>query len=84
MTVGVDEGQSFEAIGAGPSDLEAGFSFLKGDGFGIAVASEACGEAIGVVEKPGIAGLGREQDKLVGGDNASVASGRPSLDIGIS
>ena len=44
-----------------------------------AVAGEACGEVIGGVEEPSIACFGREQDKLVGGDDASVTSGGPSL-----
>ena len=66
-----------EAIVAGPSDLEAGVGFLKGDGFRIAVAGEACGEVVGGVEEPSIACFGREEDKLV----ASVASGCPSLDV---
>ena len=80
MAIGIDEGWSVEAIAAGPGDLEAGVGFLEGDGFWIAVAGEACGKAIGGVEEPGIACFGREEDKLVGGDNASVASGCPSLD----
>ena len=79
MAIGIDEGRSVEAIAAGPGDLEAGVGFLKGDGFRIAVAGEARGEAIGGVEEPGIACFGREEDELVGGDDASVASGRPSL-----
>ena len=66
-----------EAIVAGPSDLEAGVGFLKGDGFRIAVAGEACGDVVGGVEEPSIACFGREEDKLV----ASVASGCPSLDV---
>ena len=81
MTIGIDEGRSVEAIVAGPSDLEAGVGFLKGDGFRIAVAGEAWGDVVGGVEEPSIACFGREEDKLVGGDNASVASGCPSLDV---
>ena len=80
MAIGVDEGRSVEAIASGPSDLEAGVGFLKGDRFGIAVAGEARGKVIGGVEEPSIACFGREQDKLVGGDDASVTSGGPSLD----
>ena len=60
--------------------MEAGVGFVEGDGFLIAVAGEAGGEAIGGVEEPSIACFSREQDKLVGGDDASVASGRLSLD----
>ena len=81
MAIGVDEGRSVEAIASGPSDLEAGVGFLEGDGFRVAVAGEACGEVIGGVEEPSIACFGREQDKLVGGDDASVTSGGPSLDV---
>ena len=80
MAIGVDEGRSVEAIASGPSDLEAGVGFLKGDRFGIAVAGEAGGKVIGGVEEPSIASFGREQDKLVGGDDASVTSGGPSLE----
>ena len=81
VAIGVDEGRSVEAIASGPSDLEAGVGFLEGDGFRVAVAGEACGEVIGGVEEPSIACFGREQDKLVGGDDASVTSGGPSLDV---
>src|SRR5208337_5284721 len=80
LTISIDEGWSVEAIVAGPSDLEAGVGFLKGDGLRIAVAGEAGGEVIGGVEEPSIAGFGREEDKLVGGDDASVMSCGPSLD----
>jgi hypothetical protein len=71
VAVGVDEGRSVEAIASGPSDLEAGLGFLQGDGFRVAVAGQACGEVVGEVEEPSIAGFGREQDRLVGGDDAS-------------
>jgi hypothetical protein len=36
---------------------------------------------IGGIEEPSIAGFGREQEKLVGGDDASVASRSPPLDV---
>src|SRR5271157_2828881 len=81
VAIGVDEGRSVEAIASGPSDLEAGVGFLQGDGYRVAVAGEACGAVIGGVEEPSIACFGREQDKLVGGDDASVTSGGPSLDV---
>ncbi len=75
VAIGVDEGRSVEAIASGPRDLEAGVGFLQGDGFRVAVAGEARGEVIGGVEEPSIACFGREQDKLVDGDDASVMSG---------
>ena len=77
MAIGIDEGRSVEAIASGPSDLEPGVGFLEGDGFRVAVAGEAGGEVIGGVEEPSIACFGREQDKLVGGDDAAVTSGGP-------
>jgi len=80
LTIGVDEGRSVEAITSGPSDLEADVGFLEGGGLRVAVAGEAGGEVIGGVEEPSIACFGREQDKLVDGDEASVMSGGPSLD----
>ena len=60
--------------------MEADVGFLEGGGLRVAVAGEAGGEAIGGVEEPSIACFGREQDKLVDGDEASVMSGGPSLD----
>jgi hypothetical protein len=55
--------------------------FLEGDGFRVAMAGEACGEVIGGVEEPSIAGFGRDQDSRVGRDDASVTSGGPLLDV---
>src|SRR5271157_2329935 len=81
VAIGVDEGRSVEAIASGLSDLEAAVGFLEGDGFRVAVAGEAGGEVIGGVKEPSVACFGREQDKLADGDNASVLSGGPSLDV---
>jgi len=64
VAIGIDEGRSVEAIASGPSDLEVGVGFLKGDGFRVAVAGQLCGELIGRVEQPGVACFGREQNKL--------------------
>ncbi len=47
------------------------------DGFGVAVAGQPCGESIG----PGVAGFGREQDKLTNRDDAPMAVSRPALDV---
>ena len=55
--------------------------FLEGDRLRVAVAGEARGEVVGRVEEPGVAGFGREQDELVGGNDAPVMGSRPSLDI---
>src|SRR5437667_10942555 len=40
-----------------------------------------CGELIGGVEQPGIAGFGGEQDELTDGDDAAVVIGGPALNI---
>jgi hypothetical protein len=49
------------------------------DGFGVAVAGQPCGELIGRVEQPGVAGFGREQDKLTNSYDAPIAVSSPSL-----
>jgi len=49
--------------------------------FGVAVAGQPCGELIGRVEQPGVAGFGREQDKLTNSDDAPMAVSRPALDV---
>jgi hypothetical protein len=70
-----------EVDAVGPGDVEACVSFLEGDGLWVAVAGEASGEAIGRVKEPSIAGFGRKQEKLVSGDDTSVASGGASPDV---
>jgi hypothetical protein len=80
LTIDVDEGRSVEAIVARPSDRKRGLGFLDGDRFGIAVTGKPCGEMIAGVEKPGVAGLGREQGQLVGGDDAPVPDDSSSPD----
>ena len=61
-------------VGALPIDEEGGIVFFDVDGFGVAVAGQPCGELIGRVEQPGVAGFGREQDKLTNSDDAPMAS----------
>jgi hypothetical protein len=46
--------------------------FLYLDRFALALSSQPCGEVIGGVEQPGIAGFGGEQDQLTDGDDAAV------------
>ena len=40
-------------------------------GFALALSSQPCGQLIGGVEQPGIAGFGGEQDQLTDGDDAA-------------
>ena len=54
----VNEGGAFDAIAALPANREGGIVFLNMDWFGIPIAGELCGELIGRVQQPGIAGLG--------------------------
>ena len=51
------------------------------DRFALPVSSQPCGELIGGVEQPGIAGFGGEQDQLTDGDDAAVISGGAALNI---
>ena len=51
---------------ARPRAISARVGFLKGDGFRIAVAGEACGDVVGGVEEPSIACFGESAGLLVG------------------
>ena len=68
----VDECRAFDAIAALPTNGEGGIGFLDVDRFALAVSSQPCGEPIGGVEQPGIAGFGGEQDQLTESDDAAV------------
>ena len=81
LAIGIDEGGSLDAIVALPIDDDGGIVFFDVDGFGVAVAGQPCGELIGRVEQPGVAGFGREQDKLTNSDDAPMAVSRPALDV---
>ncbi len=70
--IGVNEGRPVDAIAALPTDRERGIGFLDVDRFALPVSSQPCGELIGGVEQPGIAGFGGEQDQLTDGDDAAV------------
>jgi hypothetical protein len=61
-----------------PTDRERGIGFLDLDRFALALSSQPCGELIGGVEQPGIAGFGGEQDQLTDGDDAAVVVGCPA------
>ena len=81
IAIDVDEGGAFDAIAALPVDREGGIGFFDVDGFGVAITGEPGGELIGRVEEPGIAGFGREQDKLTDGDDAPVMVGGATLNV---
>ena len=54
----VNEGGAFDAIASLPANREGGIVFLNMDLYGIPIMGELCGELIGRVQQPGIAGLG--------------------------
>ena len=58
IVIHVDEGGAFDAIAALPADREGGIVFLYMDWFRIPITGQPCGELIGKVQQPGIAGLG--------------------------
>jgi len=59
IVIHVNEGGAFDAIVALPANREGGIVFLLNmDWFGIPITGELCGELIGRVQQPGIAGLG--------------------------
>src|ERR1700730_8992063 len=51
------------------------------DRIGSPASGQRCGEPIGGVEQPGIAGFGGEQDQLTEGDDAAVVIGCSALNI---
>src|SRR6516162_4408242 len=79
IAIGVNERWSVDAVVALPTDRERGIGFPDVDRFALPVSSQPCGQLIGGVEQPGIAGFGGEQ--LTDGDDAAVMSGCPALDI---
>ena len=81
FSIDVNECWSLDAIVALPVNREGGIVFLDVDRFGVAVAGQPCGELIGRVEQPRIAGFGGEQDKLTDGDDAPVMVGSPTLNV---
>src|SRR5437879_12924945 len=56
-------------------------SFLDVDRLVLPLSSQPCGELVGGVEQPGIAGFGGEQDQLSDGDDAAVVVGCSALNI---
>ena len=81
LFIKVNEGGSFDAILACPTDGKGRLGFFDLGGLGIAVAGEPQREVIGGVEQPSIAGFGREQDELAERDDAPVVVGGPALDV---
>ena len=56
MTLDVDEGPSLDVVLPLPLDRESGVGVLDMNRFGIAIASQPCGQVIERIEQPGIAG----------------------------
>src|ERR1700738_2626224 len=81
ISIEVNETGPLDTIMALPTDREGGIGFLDVDRFGGAIAGQPCGELIGRVEQPSIAGFGREQNKLTDGDDAPVVAGCPTLNV---
>jgi len=63
LFIKANEGRSFDAILACPTDGKAHLGFFDLGGQGITVAGEPQREVIGGVEQPSIAGFGREEDE---------------------
>jgi hypothetical protein len=81
ISIEVNESGPLDTIMALPTDREGGIGFLDVDRFGAAIAGQPCGELIGRVEQPSIAGFGREQNKLTDGDDAPIVAGCPTLNV---
>src|SRR3984893_15719710 len=81
ISIEVNESGPLDTIMALPTDREGGICFLDVGRFGAAMAGQPCGELIGRVEQPSIAGFGREQNKLTDGDDAPIVAGCPTLKV---
>ncbi len=64
-----------------PANHESDLGFLEIQFLRIAVPRQACGETIGGMEQPGIAGFGREQHQRADSHKPAVAFGGATLDV---
>jgi hypothetical protein len=62
-----------------PGDRHRGIGFLDLDRLSLAISGQPCGEPVGGVEQPGIAGFNGEQNQFTDGDDAAVAIGSVAL-----
>jgi hypothetical protein len=81
LFIKANEGRSFDAILACPTDGKAHLGFFDLGGQGITVAGEPQREVIGGVEQPSIAGFGREEDERAERDDARIVVGCPVLNV---
>ena len=77
----VNESAPLDTIVALPADREGRIGFFDVDRLGVAIMGEPRSELLGWVEQPGIAGLGREQDKLTDADDAPFVSSGSTLNV---
>jgi len=68
FSIDVNECGSIDAIAALPVNCKGGIVFFDADWFGVSIAGQPCGELIGGVQQPRIAGIGGKQDKLADGN----------------
>src|SRR5215831_13034191 len=63
VTIDIDEGPSLDVVLPLPLDRESRVGILDMDRFGIAIASQPCGQVVDSIEKPRITGFGREKNQ---------------------
>ena len=64
-----------------PVNCKGGIVFFDADWFGVSIAGQPCGELIGGVQQPRVAGVGGKQDKLADCNDAPIVIGCPALNV---
>jgi hypothetical protein len=81
VAIDEDECVALDPIIALPSNGETGIGFLEVQFLRIAIPRQACGEVIGGIEQPGIAGFSREQHQRADGHKPAVVFGGATLNV---
>ena len=81
VLVAVDKGSAVDAVESRPADGEIRIGILNVDRQRIAVTGNWCGQLIGGVQQPRIAGFGGKQQQRTDGHDPTVALRRAALDV---
>lgn len=81
FSIDVNECGSIDAIAALPINCKGGIVFFDADWLGVSIVGQSCGELIGGVQQPRIAGIRGKQDKLADGNDAPIVIGCPALNV---
>lgn len=72
VLVQIDKSSAIDSVNSRPANGDIRVGLLDVDGQGVSIAGERCGQLIGGVQQPSIAGFGGKQQHLAKGNDASV------------